>query len=177
MDKNFGLGRPLKMPRYYSNRILKQKMAQRREIKNQDLDGYTIDNTNKNAIQRFIPDSALKSPIGMLSKGDAQALVTKINEIASSFEGIKAMSKTERSEIIKTSCKYFSDHPHKIKSIDSIMSPVFRDLDIQIQNKEDQSLDSSLSFRDTLLKSVMLKNSQHRVRFQSSETELNLMFH
>jgi hypothetical protein len=169
MAKGFGLGHPLKMPKYYSNQMLKQEMAQRRKIKNQDLDGdNTIANTNNNAIRRFIPDNALKSPIGMLSKEDAQALITKIKEIASSFVGIKAMSQTERSEIIKTSCKYFSDYPHKIKSIDSIMSPIFRDLDNQIQNKENQSLDSSLSFRDTLLK---LKSAQRRVRFQPTETE------
>lgn len=119
-----------------------------------------------------MPDSVIKSPIGVLSKEDAKALVTKIKEIASNFVGIKAMSQTERAEIIKTSCKYFSDHPHKIKSIDSIIRPVFRDLDNQIQNKENQSLASSLFFRDTLLKSVMLKSAQRRIRFQSSETEL-----
>ena len=77
------------------------------------------------------------------------------------------MSQNERAEIIKTSCKYFSDNPHKIKSIDSIIRPVFSNLDNQIQNKENQPLDSSLSFQDTLLKSVMLKSAQRRVRFQS----------
>ena len=172
MDKGFGLGRPLRMPKYYSDQMLKKAMAERRNIKNQFLDSVTIDHTNKNAIQRFISGSALKSPIGILSKEDAKALVKKIKEIASNFVGIKAMSQTERSEIIKTSCKYFSDHPHKIKSIDSIIRPVFRDLDNQIQNKENQPLDSSLSFQDTLLKSVMLKSAQRRVRFQSPENEL-----
>ena len=130
-------------------------MAKRRKIKNQFLDSVTIYHTNKNAIQRFISGSTLKSPIGVLSKEDAKALVTKIKEIASNFVGIKAMSQNERAEIIKTSCKYFSDHPHKIKSIDSIIRPVFSDLDNQIQSKENQIPDSLLSFQDTLLKSVI----------------------
>ena len=60
MDKGFGLGRPLRMPKYYSDQMLKEAMAERRKIKNQFLDSVTIDHTNKNAIQRFISESTLK---------------------------------------------------------------------------------------------------------------------
>ena len=173
MNKDFGLGHQLNMPRYYTDPKRKEAMAKRRIVKNQDFDSLTIDHTKVNSIRTFISESAKKSPIGVLRKEEAKALVKKIKEIASNFVGIKEMSQNERAEIIKTSCKYFSNNPHKIKSIDSIIRPVFSDLDNQIQNKENQIPQPLLSLRSTLLRAVNLKNAQHRVRFQPPETELN----
>lgn len=41
MNKGFGLGHQFKMPRYYSDLKLKEAMAKRRIVKNQDFDSLT----------------------------------------------------------------------------------------------------------------------------------------